>query len=320
MKFIALLFGVFCFSTLSLSNDILFRRLTKLYQSNPDKCLDASKRFIEYFPEEPSSYFFASKIYFDKSIAAKTERLEFSLLKKSIGYAVKFEKKDNVNLAEKVLWEDVKFEIKKSVFRLSEALSNSNQQSLSTNLMISFSEIQKVEFNTESKSIGATIVSDNKVTTKVELLHGMPNGDEDISSSSPEGEQKLLAMINIERKKLGLKLLIWDENLAKAARYHAFDLSSQHYFDHNTYDRVNGELLKVGGTFERINRFYNATPINSENIAAGSKLAEGTYEQWLYSKGHYENMFNSQSGKVGIGVAYNESSPFKYYWVFCTAK
>ena len=150
-------------------------------------------------------------------------------------------------------------------------------------------------------------------------MFGMPSGNENVHSSNLAEEQALLLLINKERQKLGMEPLIWEEKLAKAARYHAFDLASQKYFDHNTYDRVNGELVKVGGTFTRIGRFYNASSLNSENIAAGSEAAYGTYIQWFDSKGHYNNMFNKQSKKVGIGFYYDENAPLKFYWVFCTA-
>ena len=114
--------------------------------------------------------------------------------------------------------------------------------------------------------------------------------------------------------------LEWEEDLAKACRYHAYDLGSQGYFDHNSFDRNKDNLFEVGGTFERIRKFYNDTFVNSENIAAGNEGVEGTFQQWYTSKGHYENMFNSSSKKVGIGVCHIPGSTFGYYWVFCTAQ
>ena len=114
--------------------------------------------------------------------------------------------------------------------------------------------------------------------------------------------------------------LIWEEDLARAARYHAYDLATQNYFDHNSYDRINGNLIEVGNTFTRIKKFYNETFVNSENIAAGNESAEGTYLQWYNSPGHYKNMFNKKSSKVGIGVFKSSESSYGYYWVFCTAE
>lgn len=322
MKLFNLLFALLFAPSVVFANDILFNRLTKLYSKNPDKCLEAAQRFINYFPNESSSYYYASKVCFDKSAKARNSRMEYSLLKKAISYALKFEKTDNDGLAERVNWSADKIALKNSVVHLSEQLSNENQQSLSASLVIAHSKLNKtneVIAFTEENTVKTPEINE-LVSVNKGYLFGMPSGNENIRSSNAAEEQVLLKIINLERKQLGMKPLVWEEKLAQAARYHAFDLGSQKYFDHNTYDRVNGELVKVGGTFTRIGRFYTATSVNSENIAAGSQTAEGTYDQWYNSKGHYENMFNKESEKVGIGFYYDENAPFKFYWVFCTAK
>ncbi len=77
--------------------------------------------------------------------------------------------------------------------------------------------------------------------------------------------------------------------------------------------------MRVGGSFERIEKFYDETLVNAENIAAGNSSAQATYQQWYTSKGHNENMFNSESRLVGIGLYYSPDAPFNYYWVLCTA-
>lgn len=280
MKSFNLLFVLLFAPSIVSANDILFNRLTKLYNKNPEKCLEAATRYIHYFPNESSSYYYASKVYYDKSTTARNSRTEYSLLKKAIGYAVKFEKADLENLADKLNWEDDKSAIKLSVTTLSNKLSLEDQQSLSASLVIAYSKLDNVE-----KIKVFTEVADVNETVKIEpssagkgFMFGMPNGNENVRSSNASEEQILLKMINQERIKLGMEPLVWEEKLAQAARYHAFDLGSQKYFDHNTYDRVNGELVKVGGTFTRIGRFYNASSLNSENIAAGSENADGTYE------------------------------------------
>lgn len=303
------------------ANDILFNRLTKLYNKNPEKCLEAAKRYINYFPSECSSYYYTSKVYFDKSATARNSRTEYSLIKKAIGYAVKFEKTDIENLADKLNWDEDKSAMKSSVILLSNKLSQEDQQSLSASLVIAFSKLDKtkeIEVLTEVVDVHENLKTEPSLSRKG-FMFGMPNGNENVRSSNVSEERSLLKMINQERKRLGMEPLVWEEKLAQAARYHAFDLGSQQYFDHNTYDRVNGELVQVGGAFTRIGRFYNSSSLNSENIAAGSEHADGTYEQWFNSKGHYANMFNKHSEKVGIGFYYDENAPFKFYWVFCTA-
>ena len=77
--------------------------------------------------------------------------------------------------------------------------------------------------------------------------------------------------------------------------------------------------MEVGGTFSRIKKFYSKSFVNSENIAAGNESPQVTYEQWYNSPGHYENMTNPASNKVGLGVFYDANSTYGYYWVFCSA-
>ena len=150
--------------------------------------------------------------------------------------------------------------------------------------------------------------------------YGMPTGEEDVGPFNFQGEQELLRLINRARVQKGLEPLKWSFGLSRAARYHANDMATQRYFDHSTYDRIDGKLVKIGGTFPRIRKFYDLRFVNSENIAAGSELAKDTYRQWYNSKGHYANMFNTSSKYVGIGMAFDAASPYKYYWVFCTAR
>jgi uncharacterized protein YkwD len=148
---------------------------------------------------------------------------------------------------------------------------------------------------------------------------GMPKGTENVPVFDAKGEKELLVMINKERKRLKMDTLIWNADLSRAARYHAMDMGSQDYFDHNSYDRKNGKLVEIGDTFDRIRSFYSATFVNSENIAAGNSTAKGTYDQWYNSPGHYTNMFNKSSKYVGIGMAKVDGG-YGYYWVFCTAE
>lgn len=174
-------------------------------------------------------------------------------------------------------------------------------------------------------SMRHTDLTDNKslLEQKVRLLtgvfNGMPSGKEDLPAYHHLMELRVLELVNLERIKQGLNPLEMDPDLVKAARYHAYDMATQNYFDHNTYDREQETLVKVGETFPRIRAFYTKSFINAENIAAGGSTAEGTYHQWFTSKGHYANMFNAASKKVGIGMMYKPESSFGYYWVLCTA-
>lgn len=313
------------------ASDILFNRLDKLKQKDPDKCLEVSKRYMNYFPEDAASYYFSSVIYQERSEKSRTVQGKYRNLKKSISYAIQFEERDEDDLASRVQWDDFKSILSSQAITVVDQLEEIGEESYSAQLFKSLNQIdskserlvvdimEEVNLSTEVVAPNE-LLSTNSVSmnSKIEFF-GMPMGNEVVESFSPSEEQKLLALINSERKKKGLKPLIWEDDLANAARYHAYDLATQDYFDHSTYDRKSAKLVRVGSTFDRIKKFYTKSFVNSENIAAGNANAKDTYDQWYNSKGHYENMFNPNSRKVGLGVAYKEGSTYGYYWVFCTA-
>ena len=319
-KFLSLTVIIFFVFTTSAS-DVLYKRLDNLYKKDKKQCLVVAKRYIKYIPNQSSPFYFATVLYVEKSKKSKTTRGQYLHLRKAIGYAIKFEDFDNESLESQVEWTEFKKEMNGNASELIEKLELENDFALSERLSSRLSTfnneyfVADVAVEVESNDIVEAFNHSN--VTKV--FNGMPTGNEIIHSADINGEQELLGYINAERKKKGMVPLVWDEDLAKASRYHSYDLATQNYFNHSTYDRKNGKLVKVGGTFDRIKKFYSKSFVNSENIAAGNSTAKATYMQWFNSKGHYENMFNPSSTKIGIGVFYVEDSPFGHYWSMCTA-
>lgn len=324
------------------SRDILFKRLEKLNQKDQKKCLEVAQRYMTMFPENASSYYFASIIYDAKSDKSRTTEGKYRNMKRAIGYAVTFEEKADDDMSLEVNWTEYRAALSERTALIISQLEAENKtqfrndlyanyQKLDNTLEISmdgsdFSNLDKFEevplestevitLNSGTESTDALIVNGSSN----QQFFGLPKGNEVVISSDVKGEQEVLALINKERVSQGMSPLEWDENLANAARYHAYDLATQDYFDHQSYDRKSGTLVEVGGTFDRIKKFYSASFVNSENIAAGNSLPSSTYQQWYNSPGHYDNMFNKSSKKVGLGVFYDPNSTYGYYWVFCTA-
>lgn len=318
------------------SRDILFNRLEKLHAKDQKKCLEAAQRYIELFPDNASAYYFSSIIYDERADKSKTVQGKYRNLKKAIGHALSFEEKDDGTMALEVNWDDYRAELTESTESVITQLEMANEAKYSADLMSNLkkldenaeliveqgaldanAEIEEIE---EREEVAIRPVAPVRVGANSEVeFFGLPRGNEIVTSANLEGEQEVLALINEERIRQGMTPLEWDEDLARAARYHAYDLATQDYFDHQSYDRTGGKLVEVGGTFERIKKFYSASFVNSENIAAGNESAEATYDQWFNSPGHYDNMFNKSSKKVGLGVFHDENSTYGSYWVFCTA-
>ena len=195
--------------------------------------------------------------------------------------------------------------------------SDTDKDELSTLKSTDFSESKEEVFHSDEKKEIEEVDFTN--ATKM-MMNGIPSGNEDIPTHNYVYERAVLDLINLERLRMGLDTLEWDNDLARACRYHAFDQGVQDYFDHNTYDINNGRLVKTMGTFDRIRMFYDKSFVRNENIAAGNEKPKDTYQQWYTSKGHYDNMFSKASTKAAVGMVYVPGSQYGYYWVFCSAQ
>ena len=114
MKNFALLFVLFCSCQL-FASDRFYNRLDRLYRINPDKCLVVVKKKIKKEPKEAVPYFFATKLYADKSEKNTRLKARYAAIYQSIGYAVKFERYSGAILEEKVVWENEKSALKKKI-------------------------------------------------------------------------------------------------------------------------------------------------------------------------------------------------------------
>ena len=318
---ILLLFLIFLTFNLS-AKDWAYSNLSKLYLKNPEKCLERSKLLINYFPKKSTPYYFASKVSFDEIEKSKTTIGKYHKLNIAIKYANQYEKLAEDAHKKKVAWEEYWTQIEDQAKLIHSELLQEKQRNYAKALLkkipsITMEQEEEVIDLADEKIDSPSESKENIVNNK--MFFGIPSGTENIPSSNVQEEKELLVLINAERVKKGMKELVWEEDLARASRYHAMDLGTQHYFNHNSHDLVDGKLLQVGRTFERIGKFYTKSFVNSENLAAGNKEAADTYEQWYTSKGHFENMFNPSSGKVGIGMVHVPGSDYGYYWVFCTA-
>lgn len=330
MKTVALLIVLSTSVFTAEAKDWFYASLNKLYQSNPKKCLERSKKVMKFFPQTPSPYFFAGKISLDKAEKAKSSLAKYRLLLSAVSYTEKFNKLTDSLSKTHYPWAETVQELELSLNEVSALLERDGNGKQRSNLLHKWPDFlqasaEQAEALSETPATPSELSNNSSENATFSFnenmqLMGMPKGTENLPSHNPGHERELLKLINLERRKKGLDTLTWNEDLARASRYHATDLASQNYFDHDSYDLVKGKLQRTGGTFERIRKFYTGSFVNSENIAAGSGLPASTYEQWYNSPGHYKNMFNPGSKKVGIGVVYVPNSDYGYYWVFCTAE
>lgn len=122
-----------------------------------------------------------------------------------------------------------------------------------------------------------------------------------------EAEAKMLRLINDLRDDRGLDPLQLSQPLGRAAELKARDMAQENYLAHISPEGQGPEEL-----LDQVGYTYN-TAIG-ENIAAGRRSAEGTFEQWLNSPEHREIMLGEQFSAVGIGRAHNPEAKYDWYW------
>lgn len=113
----------------------------------------------------------------------------------------------------------------------------------------------------------------------------------------------------------GLNTLTLDEDLCKAAKIRANEIVSK--FSHT---RPNGSSCFT--VLSDLSISYMGV---GENIAAGNRTGNGTFNQWkeenedYNGQGHRRNMLGDFT-KIGIAYTYDANSTYRYYWVMILTK
>jgi len=115
-------------------------------------------------------------------------------------------------------------------------------------------------------------------------------------------EQDIFALVNQERKRLGLSPLKYSHEVEAFARRWSSNMSRLGYFDHvDPSGKKSFDYMKNEGVAMRAWR---------ENIASrssnSSDLGALLFDQWLNSRGHRLNMTATDIDQIGIGVYVNE--------------
>ncbi|MEZ4708941.1 MAG: CAP domain-containing protein [Caldilineaceae bacterium] len=120
-----------------------------------------------------------------------------------------------------------------------------------------------------------------------------------------ETELRVAELVNQERANAGLPPMKLVAGLSNAARYHAADMTHDDYFEHDSYDRINGTLVKSCDWFQRIQAYYPSP--RAENIAWGYRTPESVMTGWMNSSGHRANILGDHR-EIGVGL-------FEWRWV-----
>lgn len=119
------------------------------------------------------------------------------------------------------------------------------------------------------------------------VYQGQPAND--LSSD----EQLMLELINSERAKKGVKPLIADSRLVKAARLKSQDMIDNDYFAH--------ESAKYGAPSELVAAQGVSYHCVGENLAVSGTVQQA-HRGLMGSPGHRQNILNPQFRLIGIGI------------------
>jgi len=103
----------------------------------------------------------------------------------------------------------------------------------------------------------------------------------------------LLESANSEREKLGIRSLVVNEALVRAAQLKSQDMITRHYVGHH---------LPGESTWNAINQAGYNYRYAGENIAEGWKTALEVHNGWMGSPEHKKNIMNPNYTEVGFAV------------------
>ena len=114
------------------------------------------------------------------------------------------------------------------------------------------------------------------------------DADDASKQSLHDVAQQVLALVNEERRKVGVAPLTLSAELQSAAAIRAEEITQK--FSHTRPDGTNFQTILPNS------RYY----IAGENIAAGNSTAAKVVQQWMNSPGHRANILRSEYTELGV--------------------
>lgn len=105
-------------------------------------------------------------------------------------------------------------------------------------------------------------------------------------------------IVNQQRKKAGLKPILFNKKLSSIAMIKAKDLKVNKYFSHTS--------PKLGTPFQLLKSKGVKYRYAGENIAMGQRTPSQVMKDWMNSKGHKANILNKNYKYIGIAYYQGE--------------
>ena len=128
------------------------------------------------------------------------------------------------------------------------------------------------------------------------------------STQSASTQNDLITLINAYRSANGLQQVSPNGALTAAAIWMAGDMAAKNYIGHVSSDGRSPT--------QRMSAFGYPAPsmYTGEDLGAGYETAAAELAGWQASAAHNAVLLNPNYNAVGIGLVYNASSTYKWYW------
>jgi len=113
------------------------------------------------------------------------------------------------------------------------------------------------------------------------------------AEARPELEAQMLVLVNAEREKAGVRLLVPDPETVEVSRAHSRDMFARSYFSHSTPEGRS--------PFDRLRAARLGFRAAGENLALSPNLKQA-HQGLMNSPGHRANILNPAFGRLGVGI------------------
>jgi uncharacterized protein YkwD len=126
--------------------------------------------------------------------------------------------------------------------------------------------------------------------------------------ASAGAQSDLVALVNAYRAANGLQAVSLNGALTAAAAWMAGDMAAKNYIGHVSSDgRSATQRMSAFG-------YPAGSMFTGENLGAGYGTAGDVLAGWQASAGHNAVLLNPYYNAIGVGLIYNPSSTYRWYW------
>lgn len=115
-------------------------------------------------------------------------------------------------------------------------------------------------------------------------------------AASPLSARTIVALANTDRTNLGVRTVVEDAALDRAAQLKANDMAARGYFSH-----VDPSGNQPWVWFKKVGYYYWGA---AENLAINFDNSQSLNTAWMNSPSHRANLVNGSYSRMGIGIAH----------------